>query len=81
MKPGEYGEPRINQSKRKTSSAEREETTVHRPRRARDQERAANRRAGERVVSLEVEVGDFGNGSVINPGKTLLVSLTMHIFM
>ena len=27
-------------------------------------ERAANRRAGERVVSLEVEVGDFG---VINP--------------
>ena len=29
----------------------------HRARRARDQERAANRRAGERVVSLEVEVG------------------------
>ena len=28
-KPGEYGEPRINQSKTKTSSAEREETTVH----------------------------------------------------
>ena len=41
----------------------------HRARRARDQERAANRRAGEHAVSLEVEVGDFG---VINPRKNFL---------
>ena len=43
----------------------------HRAWRARDceSERAANRRAGERVVSLEVEVGDFG---VINPRKNFL---------
>ena len=32
-------------------------------------ERAANCRAGERVVSLEVEVGDFG---VINHRKNVL---------
>ena len=32
-------------------------------------ERAASRRAGERVVSLEGEVGDFG---VINPRKNFL---------
>ena len=32
-------------------------------------ERAANRRAGEHVVSLEVEVGDFG---VINPRTNFL---------
>ena len=32
-------------------------------------ERAANRRAGERVVSLEVEVGDL---DVINPRKNFL---------
>ena len=32
-------------------------------------ERAANRRAGERVVSLEVEVGDFG---VINQSSDKL---------
>ena len=32
-------------------------------------ERAANHRAAERVVSLEVEVGDFG---VINPRKNFL---------
>ena len=52
----------------------REEMSVctRRPlcRRARDQERAANRRAGEHVVSLEVEVGDFG---VINPRTTFLL--------
>ena len=32
-------------------------------------ERAANSREGERVVSLEVEVGDFG---VFNPRKNVL---------
>ena len=42
--------------KRKRLASVREN---HRARRARDQERAANRRAGERVVSLEVEVSAF----------------------
>ena len=69
-KPGEYGEPPVqrdsrtctggNQKRKKWAPVPRD----HRVRRARDQERAANRRAGERVVSLEVEVSYFG---VSNP--------------
>ena len=53
-------------------------------RKARDHDWAANRPAAEFVVSLGIDVGDFGDQlSVINPHtwKTLVVRMTMHTIM
>ena len=67
-KPGEYGKPPVRRDCRTGGSHKRKRWAPvrrdHCARRARDQERAANHRAAERAVSLEIEVGDFG---VINP--------------
>ena len=66
-KPGEHGE--LPEQVAARSERLYEETTVPSGHETQS-ERAANCRAGERVVSLEVEVGDFG---VINARTNFLL--------
>ena len=79
MKPGEWAafpkrQPALLAARRERDEPLYEETIVPEEQETKS-ERAANRRAGERVVSLEVEVGDFG---VINHRKDFLFVKGTH---